>query len=135
MMLMTGLAFFLAASSFPGELAAPTAAQVRLVVGTQVKNRQIVEGRAGRDYRPGETIVAWTEIVGLSTGFVEHVWLRDGQEVARHYLPVSSGRHWRTWSRHKATPGSYRVIVKGPDGKEYAAASFEVKKSDGATGS
>ena len=63
------------------------------------------------------------------------MWLRDGREVARHYLPVSNGRHWRTWSRHKAAAGSYRVIVKGPDGKEYAAASFEVKKDDGATGS
>ena len=130
MMLMTGLAFFLSAASFPGEVAPAAVPQVRLAIGTQVKDRQMVEEPASRGYRPGETIIAWTEITGLSTGFVEHVWMRDGQEVARHYLPVSHGRRWRTWSRHKATAGSYQVIILGPDGKECAKSSFEVKKAD-----
>ena len=131
MMLMTGLAFFLSAASLPGEVELNTTPQVRLTIGTQVKDRQVVEKSAGNTYRAGETVVAWTEITGLSTGFVEHVWLRDGQEVARHYLPVSHGRRWRTWSRHKAAVGGYQVIVLGPDGKQCATTSFEVKSADG----
>jgi hypothetical protein len=130
MMLMTGLAFFLSAASVPGEVAFSATPQVRLAIGTQVKDRQLIEKRSGNVYRAGETVVAWTEITGLSSGFVEHVWLRDGQEVARHYLPVSHGRRWRTWSRHQAAAGNYQVIVLGPDGKQCASAVFEAKKAD-----
>jgi hypothetical protein len=130
MMMMTGLAFFLSAASLPGEVAPATTPQVRLAMGTQVKDHQIVDEQTGRGFRPGETVVAWTEITGLATGFVEHVWMRDGQEIARHYLPVSNGRRWRTWSRHKSAAGKYLVLVLGPDGKEHARASFEVKQGD-----
>ncbi len=125
---MTGLAFFLSASSFPG---APTVAvqpEVRLVLGYQVKDHQIVEVPDPHVYRAGEPIIAWTEIAGLATGFVEHVWFRNGQEVARHYLPVSHGRRWRTWSRHTPSAGNYRVDVLGPDGKRLAVTAFQVTR-------
>jgi hypothetical protein len=130
MMFMTGLAFFLSASSFPGDPAVVAQAEARLVLGNQVKDRQIVEIPTPHVYRSGETIIAWSEIVGLPTGFVEHVWFRNDKEVARHYLPVSHGRRWRTWSRHTSSAGDYRVQVLGPDGKELAVTTFQVRKAD-----
>jgi hypothetical protein len=75
-------------------------------------------------------VIAWTQISGLSTGFVEHIWFRNGQEVARHYLPVSSGRTWRTWSRHTLQAGDYKVRVLGSDGKELAVSTFDAKVCD-----
>jgi hypothetical protein len=130
MMYMTGLALFLSASSFPGDASAATQPTVRLALGYQVKDHQIVEVPAPHAFRSGESIVAWTEITGLSTGFVEHVWFRDGKEIAHHYLPVSQGRRWRTWSRHTSSAGDYRVEVLGPDGKELAVTTFQVGKAD-----
>ena len=127
MLMMTGLAFFLSAASIPGDPTPAASPEVKLALGYSVKNRQIDAESAEHCYQPDETVVAWTQITGLPSGFVEHVWLRDGQEVARHYLPVSSGRSWRTWSRHKLQAGDYRVQVLGPDGKELAVSAFNAK--------
>jgi len=123
MLMMTGLAFFLSAASLPGDPALTTNPEVKLVLGTKVKDRQIAPD-ADHDYRPGETVIVWTQISGMPTGFVEHVWFCNGEEVARHYLPVSYGRNWRTWSRHKLRTGQYKVQVLGPDGKELAVSTF-----------
>jgi hypothetical protein len=127
MLMMTGLAFFLSAASIPGDPAPAANPEVKLALGYNVKNRQIDAESAGHCYQPGESVIAWTQISGLTSGFVEHIWSRDGQEVARHYLPVSSGRSWRTWSRHKLQAGDYKVQVLGPDGKELAVSTFDSK--------
>jgi hypothetical protein len=42
MMMMTGLAFFLSAASLPGDPVVATHPEVKLVLGTKVKARQIV---------------------------------------------------------------------------------------------
>jgi hypothetical protein len=130
MMMMTGLAFFLSAASFPGEPTTTPVPTVELSLGYKVVDRGIAAEPADHVYRSGEPVIAWTRITGLGTGFVEHVWYRDQKEVARHYLPVSNGRSWRTWSRHKVSAGDYKVVVLGPDGAQLAESRFRVGDSD-----
>jgi Protein of unknown function (DUF2914) len=130
MMMMTGLAFFLSAASFQSEPVVTAVPEVKLTLGYKVTDRQIAAEPADHAYRPAESVFAWTQISGLRTGFVEHVWYRNGQEVARHYLPVSNGRSWRTWSRHTVQAGDYKLLVLGPDGAELASSTFSVKKGE-----
>jgi hypothetical protein len=58
----------------------------------------------------------------------EHVWIRDGEEVAR--VPVRAvGPRWRTWTS-KAVPagwtGEWQVRLVDADGHEMASADFTV---------
>jgi hypothetical protein len=113
---ITGLAFLMAAASIPGEPAVPAAPEVELALGYKVVGRTLEKAEDDDEFFAGDTIVAWTAVSGLASGFVEHVWYRDGVEVARHYLPVGAGRRWRTWTRHTVSAGEYTVQVLGPDG-------------------
>lgn len=59
---------------------------------------------------------------------VEHVWLHDGEEVARVPLTVR-GPRWRTWSSKEILPewtGSWTVKVVDADGVEHASVDFTV---------
>jgi hypothetical protein len=120
---MTGLEFIATARAFAGE---PIAArEVTLDVGRRIVNSELAGGAtAGVPFSAGEQVYAHTTISGHGAGFIEHVWLRDGVEVARHYMPVGDDRRWRTWSRHRLGPGAYRVELYGPDGRCLAAKSF-----------
>lgn len=126
MLAITGLAFLLAATSYPGELAAPASPQVELAVGYQLVGRELEALDGDNVFFAGEQVIAWSAIAGVPAGFVEHVWSRDGVEVARRTLPVGAGRRWRTWSRHVVEEGSYDVRVIGPDGAVLATTSFVV---------
>jgi hypothetical protein len=126
MALTTGLMFLLTATSFPGEVVLASSPHVQLTVGYEVVNRQIEALPGDHVFLDGEMVVAWSAIVGVPSGFVEHVWMRDGVEVARQYLPVGSNRRWRTWSRVTVQPGRYQVRVIGPDGTALGQTSFLV---------
>ena len=125
-MIMTGLAFLLSATSFPGEVVLASTPHVDLAVGYDVVDRRIERTARGHVFLAGETVFAWSALVGVPAGFVEHVWTRDGVEVARHVLPVGSDRRWRTWSQGSVKSGRYEVRVIGPDGTALSATSFEV---------
>jgi len=101
-----------------------TSPEVELALGHGVANRNLVS--TGDRFRPGERAIAWTSIAGVGAGFIEHVWYRNGEEVARHYLPVGAGRRWRTWSRHQLRAGEYMVDVLAPDGRLLARREFTV---------
>ena len=113
----------MAARAFPGErLSFPAAS---LEVGRRIVNREVVGGgSADAPFSAGEQVYAHTAISGHGAGFIEHVWTRDGIEVARHYMPVGDDRRWRTWSRHRLEAGRYTVEVFAPDGKRLGAKSF-----------
>jgi hypothetical protein len=126
MFLMTGLSFLLATASFPGELAAGNSPDVDLAVGYRVTNHQLETVDGDNLFLDGEKLVAWSAVSGIKSGFIEHIWYRDGVEVARHYLPVGEGRRWRTWSRHQVSPGQYQVQMLGPDGTLLKEVEFSV---------
>jgi hypothetical protein len=122
---MTGLEFLLTARAFEGERQNIPAAH--LALGRRIVNREVVGGEtADAPFTPGEQVYAHTAVAGHGDGFIEHVWLRDGVEVARHYMPVGHDRRWRTWSRHRLEAGAYTVEMFGPDGQRLAAKSFRV---------
>jgi hypothetical protein len=119
---MTGLEFLMSARAFAGEPAARPVAT--LTLGRRIVNREPVDGE--RPFAAGEQLYAHTTIAGHGAGFVEHVWSRDGEEIARHYMPIGDDACWRTWSRHRVEPGRTTVEVFAPDGRRLAAVTFTV---------
>ena len=128
--LMTGLAFFATATSYPGEMTLAPTPEIELAVGYNVVDRRLVAVDGDNVFVDGETVVAWTEVVGMQAGFLQHVWYRDGIEVARHDLPVGAGRRWRSWSRHHVQPGVWTVRVLDAQGRELALTEFVVADPD-----
>jgi hypothetical protein len=126
MVLMTGLAFLLTATSVPGELITLPAPYVEMAVGYRVVNHLLDAVDGDNVFVAGEKVTVWSAIAGVPPGFVEHVWTREGIEVARQILPIGSGRRWRTWSRHTVDAGRYEVRVIGPDGSVLATTRFAV---------
>jgi len=120
---MTGLEFLMSANAFPGERFTLPAATLDL--GRRIVNREAVDGPTpASPFRGGENVYAHTTISGHGAGFIEHVWTRDGVEIARHYMPVGDDRRWRTWSRHRLEAGAYIVEVFAPDGRRLARKTF-----------
>jgi hypothetical protein len=126
MFLSTGLAFLLGSTSFPGEPATAATPAVEIAAGYRVINRKLEAVDSDNVFVASDTVVVWTALVGVPAGFIEHVWLHNGVEVARHYLPVGNDRRWRTWSRHRVDPGEYEVRVMGPDGGFLTKTTFTV---------
>jgi hypothetical protein len=104
---------------------------VELAIGYRVVGRTLEQPDPDEAFVSGDTVVAWTSVGGLPSGFIEHVWYRDDVEVARHYLPVGAGRRWRTWTRHKVGAGEYTVQVLGPDGRLLRESKFVVTDPEG----
>ena len=123
MLLMSGLEFLMAARAFAGERL--SARNATLAIGRRIVNREVV-GRESPEnpFRAGDTIYAHTTISGHGAGFIEHVWMRDGVEVARHYLPTGDEHAWRSWSRHRLEAGEYVVDVFSPNGTRLASRAF-----------
>ncbi|HEX3695248.1 MAG TPA: DUF2914 domain-containing protein [Polyangia bacterium] len=99
---------------------------MEIAAGYRVINRRLEPVEADNVFVASDMVVVWTSLLGVRAGFIEHVWLHDGVEVARHYLPVGSDRRWRTWSRHRVDPGEYEVRVFGPDGAFLTKTTFTV---------
>jgi hypothetical protein len=120
---MSGLEFLMAARAFAGEKLSTRGA--KLAVGRRIVNREVV-GRESPEspFRAGDTVYAHTTVSGHGSGFIEHVWTRDGAEVARHYLPTGDEHAWRSWSRHRLESGAYAVEVLAPNGTRLAYRQF-----------
>ena len=75
----------------------------------------------------GSEVVFWTLIEGGASGdSVDHVWIREGEEVVTVGLAVGSA-HWRTWSKKTLYPGSagsWSVEARDRDGQVLASVSF-----------
>lgn len=124
---LTGLAFIISATSFPGEVAASAVPQAELAIGYKIRGRDLEAIEPDNVFLEGDNVVAWSAVSGIQAGFIEHIWFRDGAEIARHYLPVGAGRRWRTWTRHQVEAGQYNIQVRDPGGKLLREVRFEVE--------
>jgi hypothetical protein len=132
--LFTAAALLLAATAIPEAAAAQMPGQAsplhvsNAVVATSVVDREPVG--AGEAFGPNVGELYFHMIVegDFREATLEHVWIRNGQEVARVPLTVR-GPRWRTWSS-KAIPsdwtGEWQVQVVDPEGEVLDAVSFTV---------
>ncbi len=97
----------------------------RAVTGSGVEDRVVV-GESDT-FPEGSEVVFWTLIEGGASGdSVDHVWIREGEEVVTVGLAVGSA-HWRTWSKktmHPGSAGAWSVEARDRDGKVLATAAF-----------
>ena len=118
-----------AAHAQEGEaMQAPELDVAEIVITSQVTDRMPVDSMMQVGGHEG-TVYCWTRIVGAEgETYVEHVWYRTDQEMARVQLNVA-GPNWRTWSSKRIEPawaGDWRVDVVGPDGTVLESISFAV---------
>jgi hypothetical protein len=77
------------------------------------------------------TITFWTRLSGGTVGrWVEHVWLWEGEEIARVRQKVE-GPTWRTWTRKQIQAdwdGEWKVEVRADDGTLLAERFFTIEK-------
>jgi hypothetical protein len=103
-----------------GDLAVPSSG-----VGTEVRDRELV-GQADT-FPEGREVVFWTLVEGGAEGdAIDHVWMRDGEEVVVIGLAVGGSR-WRTWSRktlHPGSAGAWAVEARDRDGNVLARETF-----------
>lgn len=98
------------------------------VVATGVQDREPVGGATSFPADVG-TVYFYTVFEGDfgEAGF-EHVWLRDGEEMAR--VPLTArGPRWRTWSSKTIPPdwaGSWTVRVVDTNGNELSSVDFTI---------
>ena len=138
-MLTTARALVIAGAACALLIAGPRSAAAQQEVASPIEVSQAVVATGIEDREPvGEatTFPADVGTVYFYTVFegdfpeqrLEHVWLRDGEEVARVPLTVR-GPRWRTWSA-KTIPaewaGSWTVRVVDASGGELASADFSV---------
>ena len=121
----------LAAPAAAQEEAPPPAADVEVtqaVVATGVQDREPVGADSTFTADVG-TLYFYTVFEGdFGSMPVEHVWLHEGEEIARVPLTVE-GPRWRTWSSKEILPawtGAWTVQVVDADGMEHAAVDFTV---------
>lgn len=124
------LAAALAATPLTAQQAEPDAAieVTRAVVATDVVDREPV-GEAESFAAAVGQVYFYTVLEGdFPETRLEHVWLRDGEEVARVPLTVR-GPRWRTWSS-KSIPaewaGDWEVQLVDEAGNVMESASFTV---------
>jgi hypothetical protein len=93
-----------------------------LVMARSIEQREPVG--ADEPFVAGETVYAWTRVLDGEGAGIEHVWTKDGREVARHAMSIG-GPRWRTWSRQRLTAGHYEVTVLA-HGEVVATRSLDV---------
>jgi hypothetical protein len=109
---------------------APAAFEIiEAVVATGVEDREAMGADSTFTADVG-TVYLYTVFEGdFEPTTVEHVWMHDGQEIARVPLTVQ-GPRWRTWSSKDILPGwtgTWTVKVVDSDGTEHASVDFTVE--------
>ncbi|MBD3257987.1 DUF2914 domain-containing protein [candidate division GN15 bacterium] len=76
-----------------------------------------------------EQVWLWMKVTGADdTTAITLVWSHEGEEKARHDLPVNSPS-WRTWASKKLLPswtGDWQVKILNPQGDILKAVDFTV---------
>lgn len=99
------------------------------VIATQVAERAPVD--VAETFAPEVgRLYCFTRIAGAAADSqITHVWLKDGQEMARVELTVRSN-DWRTWSSKAIMPewtGAWQVDVLAGDGTLLKSLPFTVQ--------
>jgi hypothetical protein len=81
---------------------------VEMAMARGIENRKPID--QDRPFVAGETVYAWTNVHEYENGVVEHVWKKDGREIARYSIDIGGSR-WRTWTRQRVQEGRYAVEV------------------------
>ena len=80
-----------------------------------------------------EQIYCWTHVEGASDPTdIQHVWIREGEEMARVTLPVRSAS-WRTYSSKKMLPtwtGAWKVEVRDAANNLLKTVEFTVTEAE-----
>lgn len=122
------LATATAAAAQVAEKAAPTVEVTHAVVATGVMDREPV-GAAESFPADIGTLYFYTVFEGdFAEAELHHVWLRDGEEMARIPLRVR-GPRWRTWSSKQIPPewnGRWTVQVVADDDQVLKAVEFRI---------
>lgn len=98
------------------------------VIATQVAERAPV-GVAETFTPEVGRLYCFTRIAAAADSQITHVWLKDGQEMARVELTVRSN-DWRTWSSKAIMPewtGAWQVDVLAGDGTLLKSLPFTVQ--------
>lgn len=100
-----------------------------VVITTMVSDRAPVDRVEVYPAQTG-TLFCFTQIEGATVETsIDHVWLYQGQVMARVSLPVRSAK-WRTYSSKKIIPewkGVWEVRVVDSEGIELTSVSFRVE--------
>jgi len=97
-------------------------------VGTSVENRTLLEPGSEFSISDGR-VFCLTRVTGAAGTTVQHVWKRNGEEVAVVSLSVGSD-NWRTWSSKLLIPGmegDWSVSVLDSQGKRLGETEFRVR--------
>ncbi len=129
--LLTMLATVATATTLAAQTPEKAAAAVevnRAVVATGVENREPV-GESTTFPADVGTVYFYTVIEGdFDEAQIHHVWLREGEEVAR--VPLTArGPRWRTWSSKQIPPdwaGNWTVRVVLGDDQVLSTVDFTV---------
>ncbi|HEX7118076.1 MAG TPA: DUF2914 domain-containing protein [Longimicrobiales bacterium] len=110
------------------EKAAPAVEVSRAVVATGVENREPIGVAESFPEDVGQ-VYFFTVIEGdFAEMQIEHVWLREGEEMARVPLTVR-GPRWRTWSSKRIPAdwsGKWSVRVVTADDQVLSSVDFTV---------
>ena len=111
------------------EKAAPFAGQVSEAVAAVAIEDRVPVGVATSFAEDVGTVYVYTVFEGdFGEASIEHVWLRDGEEVARVPLTVR-GPRWRTWSSKRIPPewaGAWSVQVVADGDRVLTTVDFTV---------
>lgn len=128
---ITTLALLVLAAGSLAAQEAPASSQLRVtraVVATGVEDREPV-GEAESFPASVGTLYFYTVFEGdFAETTLEHVWLREGEEVARVPLRVR-GPRWRTWSTKQVPTdwtGNWTAQVVAADDQVLSTVSFVV---------
>jgi hypothetical protein len=127
-LVLPATAALLLGTAAPLALEAQEVTVSQAVVAAGVEDREPV-GEADHFTADVERIYFFTVLEGdFPESQFEHVWLHDGEEVARVAL-TARGPRWRTWSSKAMIPewaGDWTVRVVDANGRELASATFRL---------
>lgn len=115
-------------AAFPGAADAQDVTVTSAVVATGVEGREPVDARDAFPANVGEVFFHTVLEGAFGERVVEHVWIRNGEEVGRVSLTVR-GPRWRTWSS-KTIPadwtGAWEARIVDSSGAVLASVPFRV---------